>query len=1631
MTSDLVLAQITPKSKPSSDLEKEVREKVAKAGSKFMRLIWTDYSALVRARVVGLGRFFDSVTPKGTPVFGGAMALPIMYDSVPAELGDAGVSGGVVMKPDFKSSKPCPWYPQHYMTMGNLFIPDGKGGHIPWSLCPRGFLQKQLDRMKAQYGYDIVAGVENEFILYKSVDEKGNVTPVNIANYSETAGLRGNMAGLMDEIVEGIMEGNIPMGQYHTECADGQYEITTAPMEAMELADATIYIREVIHGVCAKHGVQATFSPKVFADQAGSASHIHFSFRDANGKNVYPDPKEKYGISKHGQQFMAGILDALPSLIAITLPSAASYKRVVPSAWAGVYTAWGMENKGADLCSLAPKIPSLMRLPLLKSRTAETPVRVTEDTYGVVNNVEVKAVDGTANIYLALGAIIAAGLDGMERGLELPTNTQCDPFVLSEEEKKARRIVPLPNTFATSIATFKANPLWKKVMGEEMYNMFIAARENEMEYFSKASDEQLRFLHVTRIVAPSSSSQHNPTITPEHSNEEKVESLDCNANVIDLTADDDDGDGDGCGIEQSADQWPLTDLSEDTQVLSENSDATNMLDLSDDGETYCPTPRPLGGTPAPMTQPPPQQHSPQRCSSPDSVASIIVISSDSEPDTDLAPGAAESSETTDPPHSHTSNDEIFSMVFGLGDNEEEQEPSFDIDTGLVVDEVCSEICDNRGLQFPAHLAEDLPLVDAREPHDSLPQESSRIEPPVTPSGPGTSERRPQKRRRSRSKSRSLSPNLSRARQRIGIGIGTAIRLGLDIGVNALTHFDQIDGGTPDLDQRPMDSAFIDVPSCLTCGDNSPDRVSSPPSTVASPSLSPRSLSSSPSFVSVECYSNVPLNDAEFYLDTATGRLHHGAAGMPEGFFPEPSSITIPPSSADPVARSDSTLHSLDSPVVGRSTGPVADAAENSTANSKTETWFLEGSVQPTGLPGLTSGNHAWWIVVPRLLRTHPSHVSEAKMAGSIVTLARANGGEKTFACSTVHPTTQGLKRNLVELDYQKGVVRNYSGHTYKFGAPAVHPPAANAGEYVQTVSDISVVESDHSACLVSAGYDRKVRAWDVKTGRAIAYYPHPRNLTLLATGKDNRGAPVVVSGDSAGNLRFAKLHSEDPSGTARVDSQYHSWIVQDLPRQSLSEVTGIVMGHGPSVNLVFATFGSDSMAKKPVLSCYDLCSPSSKPSTFQDVARASTSAAALSPSGSILAIGVCPISGESNEDKALRLYDVRGSRRGMNLAAKVKTGQEDCHFISFGSDRLVVAGDTALFGKVYDLRFFKEPMFTISHVPFEGDDWEDLCCLEFGGWTSGGLLVTGGAATVKFWDFNRADPCVLTLGEDERGTALIDGSISSLVISQGAGSGIGRACAVDLARRGARVVVADLDPNGGQETVKLIEAAVRETLETHPTSPALFVRADCSVDDDLVALVQRAKDYARIENDSGFVSVVVNNAGLQHVSPLPVFPVSKWNLLLSIMLTAPFRLTQLLLPDMYDNDWGRIVNVGSIHSVIASEGKAAYIAAKHGLVGLTKTTALEAASHSSNVTCNIICPSYVSTPLVASQIATQSTLHNLPAEKVISDIMCAPMPQKRLLDTGEVAALVGFLCDDAARGLNGSVLGQDGGWTAR
>ena len=251
-------------------------------------------------------------------------------------------------------------------------------------------------------------------------------------------------------------------------------------------------------------------------------------------------------------------------------------------------------------------------------------------------------------------------------------------------------------------------------------------------------------------------------------------------------------------------------------------------------------------------------------------------------------------------------------------------------------------------------------------------------------------------------------------------------------------------------------------------------------------------------------------------------------------------------------------------------------------------------------------------------------------------------------------------------------------------------------------------------------------------------------------------------------------------------------------------------------------------------------------------------------------------------------------------------------------------------------------------------------------------------------------------------------------IVTGAASGIGRAIAATLGAAGAAVCVGDLDEEGSRRVAGEIERS---------GGRAIAVRADVSRADQVETLVRAtAEAFGRID-------ILVNNAGLQHVAPVHEFPLEKWNQLIGVMLTGTFLCTRAALPHMMTKRWGRVVNISSIHGLVASPFKSAYISAKHGIIGFTRTLALEVAEH--GITANAVCPGYVRTPLVEGQIADQARVHGIPAQQVVETIMLAPSALKRLLEPEEVAFLVLYLCSEAAAGITGAAYSIDGGWTAR
>ena len=254
-------------------------------------------------------------------------------------------------------------------------------------------------------------------------------------------------------------------------------------------------------------------------------------------------------------------------------------------------------------------------------------------------------------------------------------------------------------------------------------------------------------------------------------------------------------------------------------------------------------------------------------------------------------------------------------------------------------------------------------------------------------------------------------------------------------------------------------------------------------------------------------------------------------------------------------------------------------------------------------------------------------------------------------------------------------------------------------------------------------------------------------------------------------------------------------------------------------------------------------------------------------------------------------------------------------------------------------------------------------------------------------------------------TALVTGSTS----------GIGLGIAEALARQGANIVL-----NGFGERAEI--ERLRERLAREHGVRVEYDAADMSKPDAIELMMKTALAAF------GAVDVVVNNAGIQHVAPVDEFPPAKWDAILAINLSAAFHTTRLALPGMKKKGWGRVINVASAHALVASPYKAAYVAAKHGIAGLTKTVALEVAEQ--GITVNALCPGYVWTPLVEKQIPDTAKARGITEEQVKRDVLLAAQPTKKFVAVAEVAALAVFLAGDAAASITGTVLPIDGGWTA-
>ena len=273
----------------------------------------------------------------------------------------------------------------------------------------------------------------------------------------------------------------------------------------------------------------------------------------------------------------------------------------------------------------------------------------------------------------------------------------------------------------------------------------------------------------------------------------------------------------------------------------------------------------------------------------------------------------------------------------------------------------------------------------------------------------------------------------------------------------------------------------------------------------------------------------------------------------------------------------------------------------------------------------------------------------------------------------------------------------------------------------------------------------------------------------------------------------------------------------------------------------------------------------------------------------------------------------------------------------------------------------------------------------------------------------------MTMTALDSATATLRPLQNRVAIVTGSTSGIGLGIAEVLAGQGASIV---LNGFGDEREIE----QTRDTLATLHGVEVIYSPADLSDPCRIQEMVGFARDVL------GPIDILVNNAGIQHVAPVAEFPTAKWDAILAVNLSSAFHAIKAVLPEMVERGYGRIVNIASAHGLVASPFKSAYVAAKHGVVGLTKTVALETARQ--GVTCNAICPGYVWTPLVEKQIADQAKAHRMTPEQVVADVLLTAQPNRKFASVEEIGALTAFLCSDNGASITGTALSVDGGWTA-
>ncbi len=430
----------------------QVAEAARDAGLRLVRFLYCDNDGVIRGKASGITDL-ETRLERGIGLTVAMQAFTLLDHLAPFE--EMGPVGEIRLVPDLSTFVIAPYAPRTGVVLVDMVSLDGR----PYAADGRAFLKRMIDRA-AKRDLSLVAAFEPEWTLATRLD--GAYQPIDDSGCFTSTGMN-TASGVIDAMVEALEAQGLEVEQYYAELGWGQQELSIKHAPALTAADRHILYRETVRGVALRHGLYALFAPKPWIDQAGNGCHLHFSGWTRDGaSNLFYDPKQTYGLSTTARQFMAGVLEHLPALIALTCASVNSYRRLQPQTWASAYRVWGADNREGALRVASPT----------RSREAES------------TNVELKASDSSSNPYLALGGLIAAGLDGIERGLELPPAATTDPHLLSEEERQAMGADRLPQSLHEAIANLRRDEVLVDALGERLAGSYLAVKEADIAAFA-------------------------------------------------------------------------------------------------------------------------------------------------------------------------------------------------------------------------------------------------------------------------------------------------------------------------------------------------------------------------------------------------------------------------------------------------------------------------------------------------------------------------------------------------------------------------------------------------------------------------------------------------------------------------------------------------------------------------------------------------------------------------------------------------------------------------------------------------------------------------------------------------------------------------------------------------------------------------------------------------------------------------------------------------------------------------------------------------------------------------------------------------------------------------------------------